>query len=229
MDSGKESFCKLVPGTETLHEITDNNTVCDTCYSPRRLGDDDVDATKVHSPSSAVDGDNSTWWQSPPISRGQRYNRVDLEIDLLQRFEVSYFAMSMADSPRPGVWALEKSKDFGLTWTPWQYFAPNDAACLKYFGVNADASITEDDTVICTIQFSKITPFKGGEVIVPLTKGRPSEDNTQNSEKMMDWLEATNVRVRLMQTNTMLGHLMSAAQGNNTVTQRFKRIYRVFF
>ena len=63
--------------------------MCDTCYSPSRLGDDDVDATKVHGPSSAVDGDISTWWQSPPISRGRKYNRVDLEIDLLQRFQVS--------------------------------------------------------------------------------------------------------------------------------------------
>ena len=57
-------------------------------------------------------------------------------------------------------------------------------------------------------------------MFVPLTKGRPSEDNIQKSEKMMDWLEATNVRVRPMQTKTMLGHLMSVAQGDNTVTRR---------
>ena len=224
---GKESFCKLVGGfdriDETWHggnkEILDGQ-VCDTCYSPSRLGDDDVDATKVHGPSSAVDGDISTWWQSPPISRGRKYNRVDLEIDLLQRFQVAYFVMTMADSPRPGVWALEKSKDNGVTWTPWQYFAPNDAMCQKYFGVHAKVPITEDDTVICSTEFSKIMPIEGGEVFVPLTKGRPSEDNIQKSEKMMDWLEATSVRVRLMQTKTMLGHLMSVAQGDNTVTRR---------
>ena len=34
--------------------------------------------------------------------------------------------VTMADSPRPGVWALEKSMDGGKTWTAWQYFAGND-------------------------------------------------------------------------------------------------------
>jgi hypothetical protein len=42
----------------------------------------------VHGPENAVDGDISTYWQSPPISRGRKYNRVDLEINLLQDFIV---------------------------------------------------------------------------------------------------------------------------------------------
>ena len=120
-----------------------------------------------------------------------------------------------------GVWALEKSKDNGITWTPWQYFASNDAECQKYFGINANGKIVDDDTVICATEYSKILPIEGGEVFVPLTKGRPSEDNIQQSEKMMEWLEATNIRIRLMQTKTMLGHLMSVAQGDNTVTRRY--------
>jgi len=43
----------------------------------------------VHGPENTVDGDISTYWQSPPISRGRKYNRVDLEINLLQDFIVS--------------------------------------------------------------------------------------------------------------------------------------------
>ena len=31
-----------------------------------------------------MDGDTNTRWQSPPISRGIRFNRVTLEIDLQQ-------------------------------------------------------------------------------------------------------------------------------------------------
>ncbi len=42
----------------------------------------------MHGPENAVDGDISTYWQSPPISRGRKYNRVDLEINLLQDFIV---------------------------------------------------------------------------------------------------------------------------------------------
>ena len=224
---GKESFCKLVGGFDRIDETWGRNKeildgqVCDICLPPSKAAEDGVDTTKIHGPASAVDGDISTWWQSPPISRGRKYNRVDLEIDLLQRFQVAYVVMTMADSPRPGVWALEKSKDNGNTWTPWQYFASNDAECQKYFGIHANGKIVDDDTVICATEFSKILPIEGGEIFVPLTKGRPSEDNIQKSEAMMEWLEATNIRVRLMQTKTMLGHLMSVAQGDNTVTRRY--------
>ncbi len=55
--------------------------------------------------------------------------------------------VTMANSPRPGVWALERSVDNGTTWEPWQYFAGNDAECQKYFGMYADDPIVEDDQV----------------------------------------------------------------------------------
>ena len=224
---GKESFCKLVGSFDIIHEFTRTDgeildgQVCDECLPPSKAGQDGIDDTKIHGPKNAVDGDISSWWQSPPISRGRKYNKIDLEIDLLQRFQVAYVVVTMAGSPRPGVWALEKSMDNGLTWTPWQYFASNDAECQKYFGIPANQRIEQDDTVICATEFSKILPIEGGEIFVPLTKGRPSEDNIQKSEAMMEWLEATNIRVRLMQTKTMLGHLMSVAQGDNTVTRRY--------
>lgn len=37
----------------------------------------------MHPPEFAVDG-METWWQSPPLSRGTKYNEVDLTIDLGQ-------------------------------------------------------------------------------------------------------------------------------------------------
>ena len=62
----------------------------------------------------------------------------------------------MADSPRPGVWSLEKSVDGGKTYTAWQYFAGNDAECQKYFGMHANMKIKNDDDVICVTEFSKV-------------------------------------------------------------------------
>ena len=224
---GKESFCKLVGSFDIIHEFTRTDgeildgQVCDECLPPSKAGEDGIDDTKIHGAKNAVDGDISSWWQSPPISRGRKYNKIDLEIDLLQRFQVAYVVVTMAGSPRPGVWALEKSMDNGLSWTPWQYFASNDAECQKYFGIPADQKIKADDSVVCATEFSKILPIEGGEIFVPLTKGRPSEDNIQTSETMLKWLEATNIRIKLMQTKTMLGHLMSVAQGDNTVTRRY--------
>ena len=62
----------------------------------------------------------------------------------------------MANSPRPGVWALERSVDHGQTWQTWQFFAGNDAECMKFFNVHADAMITADDQVICSTEVSKV-------------------------------------------------------------------------
>ena len=129
--------------------------VCDICLPPSQTNEDE---SKTHGPKNAVDGDISSWWQSPSISRGRKYNRIDLEIDLLQSFQVAYVVVTMADSPRPGVWALEKSMDNGKTWTAWQYFASNDAECQKYFGIHAHRQgdrIESDDQVICATEFSK--------------------------------------------------------------------------
>lgn len=49
--------------------------VCDVC--------DPNDEAKKHPPEYAVDG-METWWQSPPLSRGKQYNKVNLTIDLGQ-------------------------------------------------------------------------------------------------------------------------------------------------
>lgn len=70
----------------------------------------------------------------------------------------------MANSPRPGVWSLERSTDFGQSWKPWQYFADTPSDCMKFFGVAADRDIYADDAVICSTEFSKIVPLENGEV-----------------------------------------------------------------
>ena len=63
----------------------------------------------------------------------------------LQLFQVAYVTITMANSPRPGVWTLERSMDHGNTWQPWQHFAGNDAECQKYFNMHANERIRADD------------------------------------------------------------------------------------
>lgn len=70
----------------------------------------------------------------------------------------------MANSPRPGLWVLEKSADYGKTYTPWQYFSDSPADCETYFGKDSLQPITRDDSVICSTEYSKIVPLEGGEV-----------------------------------------------------------------
>ena len=41
----------------------------------------------------------------------------------LQVFHVAYVLIKFANSPRPALWVLERSTDFGHTFQPWQFFA----------------------------------------------------------------------------------------------------------
>ncbi len=63
-------------------------------------------------------------------------------------------------------------------------------------------------------------PIEDGEVFVSLLKGRPSASDLFSNQVLQQWITATNIRLRLIQTKTMLGHLMSVAQGDVSVTRR---------
>ncbi|KAL8590461.1 hypothetical protein ACOMHN_011674 [Nucella lapillus] len=115
-----------------------------------------------HRPVYATDG-TERWWQSPPLSRGMHLNQVNLSIHLGQEFHVAYVFIRMANSPRPGVWVLERSTDFGKTWQAWQFFADTPSDCLKFFETTAEESLYYDDQALCTTEFSKVVPLEGGE------------------------------------------------------------------
>ena len=78
---------------------------------------------------------------------------------------MAYVFIKMANSPRPGVFVLERSKDDGKTWKPWQYFADTRSDCHTFFGSQGFSNhITADDSVICTSEYSNVVPLEGGEV-----------------------------------------------------------------
>ncbi|XP_014485447.1 PREDICTED: laminin subunit alpha isoform X2 [Dinoponera quadriceps] len=162
-----------------------------------------------------------TWWQSPPLSRGMKYNEVNLTINLGQEFHVAYVYIRMGNSPRPGLWVLEKSKDNGKTWSPWQYFSDSASDCLTYFGVDSHKPITRDDSVICTTEFSQVVPLEGGEIPISILNNRPSAKYYFNSTLLQEWTRATNVRFRFLRTKNLLGHLMSVVRQDPTVTRRY--------
>ncbi|XP_063394216.1 laminin subunit alpha [Cydia fagiglandana] len=208
-DIGQELYCELTGSTD---ETVIQGQVCEYC--------DDTVENRRHPPEYAVDG-LETRWQSPPLSRGMKYNEVNLTIDLGQEFHVAYVFIKMGNSPRPGLWALEKSTDYGKTFTPWQYFSDSRQDCERYFGAQSLEPITRDDSVICSTEYSKIVPLSGGEIPISLLNYRPSALNYFNSSVLQAWTRATTVRLRLLRTKNLLGHLMSVARQDPTVTRRY--------
>lgn len=66
-------------------------------------------------------------WEQHPIETVQvctdQATVVTASPLLPQLFQVAYILIKFANSPRPDLWVLERSVDFGNTYSPWQYFA----------------------------------------------------------------------------------------------------------
>uniref|UniRef100_A0A8B9CK18 Laminin subunit alpha 3 n=1 Tax=Anser brachyrhynchus TaxID=132585 RepID=A0A8B9CK18_9AVES len=208
-----ELYCKLVggPAAAPLGRAIQGQ-FCDYCNA--------ADPRKAHPITNAIDG-TERWWQSPPLSMGLKYNEVNVTLDLGQLFHVAYILIKFANSPRPDLWILERSVDFGKTYTPWQYFAHSKADCLERFGKEANVPVRRDNDVICTTEYSRIVPLENGEIVVSLVNGRPGAKNFTYSSSLREFTKATNIRLHFLRTNTLLGHLISKAQRDPTVTRRY--------
>lgn len=125
--------------------------------------------------------------------------------------------------------------------------------CLERFGPQTLERIARDDHVICSTEHSRIVPLENGEVgpgatgggvptrgrvapplpqsdplprvqiVVSLVNGRPGARNFSSSPLLREFTKASNVRLRLLRTNTLLGHLMGKALRDPTVTRRVRR------
>ncbi|CAJ0584396.1 unnamed protein product, partial [Mesorhabditis spiculigera] len=168
-----------------------------------------------------VDG-NTSWWQSPPLSRGMQYNEVNVTIDLEQEFHVAYVWIQMANSPKPGTWVLERSKDYGITYEPWMYFAPTEADCVRRFGAETIGPVFEDEKVMCRYDFASIQPLENAEMVINLLEHRPQRTHFATSQVLQNFTRATNVRFRLLGVRTLQGHLVDLNEKNDpTVTRRY--------
>ncbi|XP_004410219.1 PREDICTED: laminin subunit alpha-5 [Odobenus rosmarus divergens] len=210
----EDLYCKLVGGPVAGGDP--NQTIqgqyCDICTA--------ANSNRAHPVSNAIDG-TERWWQSPPLSRGLEYNEVNVTLDLGQVFHVAYVLIKFANSPRPDLWVLERSTDFGHTYQPWQFFASSKRDCFERFGPQTLERITRDDHVICSTEYSRIVPLENGEIVVSLVNGRPGAMNFSYSPLLRDFTKATNIRLRFLRTNTLLGHLMGKALRDPTVTRRY--------
>jgi len=73
----RELYCKLVGANwfDNMNKHIFQGQACDYC--------DPNDSALSHKAVYAIDG-TERWWQSPPLSRGVRFNEVNLTIDLGQ-------------------------------------------------------------------------------------------------------------------------------------------------
>jgi laminin alpha 3/5 len=87
---------------------------------------------------------------------------VNITINLGQEYHIAYVYIRMANSPRPAVWSLERSTDYGKTFSTWYYFA-SDVECRTVFGVQTsyNRTFTRDDDVVCETKYASRIPLEG--------------------------------------------------------------------
>nr|KAG5689698.1 hypothetical protein BaRGS_006323 [Batillaria attramentaria] len=107
---------------------------------------------------------------TPRSSYRRLGDRMPLLVNITLSFNKTYHLMGdltiTFNSGRPEVMILEKSVDYGVTWSPLQYYARN---CREFYDRGAGYSITVNDlsAVICDNTSVEITSFPrpGGKVI----------------------------------------------------------------
>lgn len=142
-----------------LFSLSHNSTDCDVCDASN------PDFSKRHPIKNAIDGTES-WWQSPSLKNGKRYEWVTININLRQVYEIAYVIIKSSISPLPLNWILERSID-GITYYPWQYFAQSDTECWEKYRVRPSIGklrYRTDDEVICTSMYAKNNAIGNEEV-----------------------------------------------------------------
>ncbi|VDK75274.1 unnamed protein product [Litomosoides sigmodontis] len=70
-------------------------------------------------------------------------------------------------------------------------------------------------------QYFAETPAECDRIMINLLENRPGKHNFSHSEVLQNFTRATNVRLRLLRTKTLHGHLMDVNRRDPTVTRRY--------
>ena len=150
---GPKTFCSIeLPDNSTEEDDGNGGRGCFIC--------DSSDPANSHPASFLSDLDSSamplrTWWQAE-----NGVGDVTLELELEALFFFTHLVASFR-LPRPAAAVIERSRDFGVTYEPYQYYS-ND--CEGDFGMPDRSSVRTVDEVICTSAYSSLQPLTNGEV-----------------------------------------------------------------
>lgn len=107
------------------------------------------------------------WWQA---ENGEENVSIQLDLDAEFHFTHLYILFKTF---RPKSMYIERSLDFGSTWSPYRYFAED---CAKSFpGVQRGPVRSLKDPVICEEKYSGLLPYTRGEVSLLFSNISPSD------------------------------------------------------
>eukprot|EP00117_Sycon_ciliatum_P001869 scpid2290/ scgid7347/ Laminin-like protein epi-1 len=180
---------------------------------------------------NAADEDSDTFWASPPLPTDVASQSVNITIDLCQEYSIVSIGLGSGPTLRPSAWALERSSDFGSTYSPWGYYVEYESDCQAVFGVSpsTDGVATEDNSVLCLPE-SLLTKPDDSVVHANVLEKRPGLQGQAPASRALslaNWARATNIRLRFLRwagaeedgtgdASGIVGNFYSIAQINFT-------------
>ncbi|XP_068621214.1 laminin subunit alpha-1 [Battus philenor] len=165
-DNGAEDFCRDTPGKRGV--------VCDVCEGL------DGSPSRRHPAALAVDGDPSTWWQSPTQANGEEFGHIELVATLPAKMELLHVIIKSGPSPRPLAWSLEISpSETNDDWRMVRAFGDRDH-CKRLWDLRPERRRRKARGInrtrrsakpTCSTQFASPRPLENGEMHVAIGEG----------------------------------------------------------
>ncbi|XP_041369322.1 laminin subunit alpha-3-like [Gigantopelta aegis] len=176
-----------------------------------------------HPPEYMLDGTtDDTWWQSitwtiPEYTNDRTAFPINITLSFNKIFRMTENLTITFDSGRPQKMFLQKSLDYGQTWTDIQYYARD---CSEFPGIPTKYTTETPTTVICSEAFSqdRSTPRPGGKVFFPGSTERLKETATR--EKYYELLETTHLEEFMSFTDIRIVLLYPATDSREKFTRK---------
>lgn len=132
-----------------------------------------------------------------------------------QAIHIAKFSIEFVGSKHaPALWSLEKSTDYGKTWSVW-HFITNDPYNCELLGIEStsDGTSTADNST-CLMQ-----PYVVNQPItIDLMKNHQLTTNKVKSDTLVEWTRATSVRLHFYGLKVNLKHFPLLKKPNITET-----------
>ena len=159
-------------------------------------------------PGSTLPNLNSSW-QSVTWFQNGGQPQATITISMGRKFIFQDTMTITFASEMPQQMILQKSTDFGLTWTALQYY---NMSCTQLWnnGVKSAVGVATPDDVICTQSYSSPYPNTGGEVKFDVNRDRfglflgptltnfPPLFDAFNNTNLLPFLSFTDLRIQLV-------------------------------